>query len=188
MIRGPIAESNCKRITFSPRGYVFSASARYFVGSAIADRLRSVGRNRRRVAGAEAQRMPRSPSRRHRGIRCASAPATPPFPRTKPIRSQVELHQRIYSFPRGTWERVVVMAEAKTLKGSAERIPRTKPIRSQVEPHQRIYSFPRGAWECRPGRSRVRIGGPRKTTRSVEDGIPTEDRGNESSSWRRQKP
>jgi hypothetical protein len=44
-------------------------------------------------------------------------------------------------------------------------------------------SFPRSAWECRLRRSASSSFEHRrtKTTRSVEDGIPTEDRGNEDS-------
>ena len=39
-----------------------------------------------------------------------------------------------------------------------------------------VNSFPRSAWECRLGRSASPRARPDQTTRSVADGIPTEDR------------
>ena len=42
------------------------------------------------------------------------------------------------------------------------------------------YLFPRSAWEYRPERSAfIPNSSVKPATRSVEDGIPTEDRGNE---------
>ena len=51
--------------------------------------------------------------------------------------------------------------------------------KSQVISGIQHNSFPRSAWECRPGRSASPRARPDRTTRSVEEGIPTEDRGNE---------
>jgi hypothetical protein len=44
-----------------------------------------------------------------------------------------------------------------------------------------LSSFPRSAWECSAEGGLCVLRGPNvgRTTRSVEDGIPTEDRGNE---------
>ena len=49
-------------------------------------------------------------------------------------------------------------------------------------PVKQLPSFPRSAWEGRPGRAASAAErDARRATRSVEDGIPTEDRGNEGS-------
>ena len=50
-------------------------------------------------------------------------------------------------------------------------------------------SFPRSAWERRPGRSASRpwvglVASARKTTRSVEDGVPTQSVGTRKQEWK----
>ncbi len=53
---------------------------------------------------------------------------------------------------------------------------RTRPAfedQDGLSPSPEPDSFPRSAWECRPGRSAAVLGSAVRTTRSVEDGIPT---------------